>query len=77
MITVSGFNKWTVLTVNKISGRSVVRRWVVMAGFFFLGCALVAGVGLPLALELRSSHLLEARLQVVRRMLSEVPLIDG
>ncbi|XP_076238296.1 dipeptidase 1 [Calliopsis andreniformis] len=59
------------------SGRSVLRRWIVMAGFFFLGCALIAGVGLPLALELRSSHLLEARLQVVRRMLSEIPLIDG
>ncbi|CAK9827946.1 Dipeptidase 1 [Anthophora retusa] len=59
------------------SGRSVVRKWIVMAGFFFLGCALVVGVGLPLALELRSSHLLEARLQVVRRMLSEIPLIDG
>ncbi|KAG5317952.1 DPEP1 Dipeptidase, partial [Acromyrmex heyeri] len=56
---------------------SAVRRWMVMTGFFFLGCALVAGVGLPLALELRSSHLLEARLQVVRRMLSEIPLIDG
>lgn len=64
-------------TVSHIVGRSVVRRWVVMTGFFFLGCALVAGVGLPLALELRSSHLLEARLQVVRRMLSEIPLIDG
>ncbi|XP_020290063.1 dipeptidase 1-like isoform X2 [Pseudomyrmex gracilis] len=59
------------------SRQSVVRRWAVMIGIFFLGCALVAGVGLPLALELRSSHLLEARLQVVRRMLSEVPLIDG
>ncbi|XP_033304228.1 dipeptidase 1-like isoform X1 [Bombus vosnesenskii] len=57
--------------------RNVLRKWIVMIGFFFLGCALVAGVGLPLALELRSSHLLEARLQVVRRMLSEVPLIDG
>ncbi|XP_076173276.1 dipeptidase 1 [Ptiloglossa arizonensis] len=59
------------------NGRSMLRKWIVMAGFFFLGCALVAGVGLPLALELRSSHLLEARLQVVRRMLSEIPLIDG
>jgi hypothetical protein len=30
-----------------------------------------------LALELRSSRLLEARLQVVRRILKEVPLVDG
>ncbi|XP_076764529.1 dipeptidase 1 isoform X1 [Xylocopa sonorina] len=62
---------------SRKSERSVLRKWIVMAGFFFLGCALIAGVGLPLALELRSSHLLEARLQVVRRMLSEIPLIDG
>ncbi|CAL7944085.1 unnamed protein product [Xylocopa violacea] len=62
---------------SRESERSVLRKWIVMAGFFFLGCALIAGVGLPLALELRSSHLLEARLQVVRRMLSEIPLIDG
>ncbi|XP_029047804.1 dipeptidase 1-like [Osmia bicornis bicornis] len=61
----------------KERGRSMLRKWIVMTGFFFLGCALVAGIGLPLALELRSSHLLEARLQVVRRMLSEIPLIDG
>ncbi|KAK2581982.1 hypothetical protein KPH14_002421, partial [Odynerus spinipes] len=63
--------------VSRPNERSIGRKWIVMAGFFFLGCALVAGVGLPLALELRSSHLLEARLQVVRKMLSEVPLIDG
>ncbi|XP_015173860.1 PREDICTED: dipeptidase 1-like [Polistes dominula] len=62
---------------SRENGRNMRRKWIVMAGFFFLGCALVASVGLPLALELRSSHLLEARLQVVRRMLSEVPLIDG
>ncbi|XP_043284766.1 dipeptidase 1-like [Venturia canescens] len=64
-------------TVNRETVRSLGRRWLVMIGLFFLGCALVAGVGLPLALELRSSHLLEARLQVVRRILSETPLIDG
>lgn len=50
---------------------------MMMIGSFFFGCALVAGLGLPLALQLRSSHLLQARLQVVRRMLSEIPLIDG
>ena len=53
------------------------RKCVMTFGAFFVGCALIAGVGLPLALELRSSHLLEARLQVVRRILSEIPLIDG
>ncbi|XP_012274229.1 dipeptidase 1 [Orussus abietinus] len=58
-------------------GRNLGRRCLVSVGLFFLGCALVAGVGLPLALELRSSHLLEARLQVVRRIVSDTPLIDG
>ncbi|XP_033207980.1 dipeptidase 1-like isoform X2 [Belonocnema kinseyi] len=57
--------------------RGVRRKCVMTFGAFFLGFALVAGVGLPLALELRSSRLLEARLQVVRRILSEVPLVDG
>lgn len=62
---------------HQITGESSGRKWTVTIGFFFLGCALIAGIGLPLALELRSSHFLEARLQVVRRILSEAPLIDG
>lgn len=53
------------------------RSWSVTLGLFLLGCALVAGIGLPLALELRSSNLLEARLRVVRKILSKTPLIDG
>ncbi|XP_015587970.1 dipeptidase 1 [Cephus cinctus] len=62
---------------SRESRRRTRRKWTVMVALFFLGCALIVGVGLPLALELRSSHLLEARLQVVRRILSETPLIDG
>ncbi|XP_066584333.1 dipeptidase 1-like [Prorops nasuta] len=62
---------------SRESGRNVGKKWAVVLGLLLLGCALVAGVGLPLALELRSSHLLQARLQVVRKMLSEAPLIDG
>ncbi|XP_058807282.1 dipeptidase 1-like [Phymastichus coffea] len=46
-------------------------------GLVLLVCALIAGIGLPLALELRSSNLLEARLRVVRKILSKTPLIDG
>lgn len=53
------------------------RSWSVTLGLFLLACALVAGIGLPLALELRSSNLLEARLRVVRKILSKTPLIDG
>ncbi|XP_051163752.1 dipeptidase 1-like [Leptopilina boulardi] len=69
------------LEKNKVAPRekrrSVGRKCAMTFGVFLLGCALIAGVGLPLALELSSSHLLEARLQVVRRILSEIPLIDG
>ncbi|XP_063976310.1 dipeptidase 1-like [Diachasmimorpha longicaudata] len=57
--------------------RSGCRKWLVTCGVLLLGCALITAVGLPIALELRGSHLLEARLQVVRRILSETPLIDG
>ncbi|XP_015519657.1 dipeptidase 1 [Neodiprion pinetum] len=62
---------------SREDGTKLGKRWFVILGLLFLGCALVAGVGLPLALELRSSHLLEARLLVVKRILSEMPLIDG
>ncbi|KAJ8866685.1 hypothetical protein PR048_032546 [Dryococelus australis] len=53
------------------------RQWVAVCGLLVVAAALGVGVGVPLALELRSSRLLEARLQVVRRILREVPLVDG
>ncbi|XP_012269263.1 dipeptidase 1-like isoform X2 [Athalia rosae] len=62
---------------SRENGNGLGKRWLIILGLLFLGCAIVAGVGLPLALELRSSHLLEARLLVVKRILSETPLIDG
>jgi membrane dipeptidase len=48
-----------------------------VCGLLIVAAALGVGVGVPLALELRSSRLLEARLQVVKRILKEVPLVDG
>uniref|UniRef100_A0A1I8NGK3 Dipeptidase n=1 Tax=Musca domestica TaxID=7370 RepID=A0A1I8NGK3_MUSDO len=39
-------------------------------------CIAMAG-GIPLALQLRQSSLLEARLAFIRRLLSEAPLIEG
>ncbi|XP_066995805.1 dipeptidase 1 isoform X2 [Anabrus simplex] len=53
------------------------KQWVAVCGLLIVAAALGVGVGVPLALELRSSRLLEARLQVVRRILREVPLVDG
>ncbi|XP_049809601.1 dipeptidase 1-like [Schistocerca nitens] len=53
------------------------KQWLALCGLLIVAAALGVGVGVPLALELRSSRLLEARLQVVRRILREVPLIDG
>lgn len=41
-----------------------------------LVCIAMAG-GIPLALQLRSSSLLEARLAFIRRLLTESPLIEG
>ncbi|XP_069701400.1 dipeptidase 1-like isoform X2 [Periplaneta americana] len=53
------------------------KQWLAVCGLLIVAAALGVGVGVPLALELRSSRLLEARLQVVRRILKEVPLVDG
>ena len=53
------------------------KQWLAVCGLLIVAAALDVGVGVPLALELRSSRLLEARLQVVRRILKEVPLVDG
>ncbi|XP_055385136.1 dipeptidase 1 [Condylostylus longicornis] len=41
-----------------------------------LVCICLAG-GIPLALQLRASSLLEARLSFIRRLLSETPLVEG
>ncbi|KAF7996612.1 hypothetical protein HCN44_002258 [Aphidius gifuensis] len=74
--TATTFNNDKVYKTRE-ENKSTTRHWFVMCGVFFFGCILIGGIGLPLALELRSSHLLEARLQVVKRILSETPLIDG
>ncbi|XP_031787420.1 dipeptidase 1 isoform X1 [Nasonia vitripennis] len=66
-------------TTPGVEGRkgAAGKSWAVTIGVFLLACALIAGIGLPLALELRSSNLLEARLRVVKKILSKTPLIDG
>jgi len=53
------------------------RQKLIVGSIIFLCLALLLGVGLPFALDLRASRLLEARLQVVRRILSDAPLVDG
>ena len=53
------------------------RQKLIVGSIIFLCLALLLGVGLPFALDLRASRLLEARLQVVQRILSDVPLVDG
>uniref|UniRef100_A0A0A1XRH7 Dipeptidase n=1 Tax=Zeugodacus cucurbitae TaxID=28588 RepID=A0A0A1XRH7_ZEUCU len=51
------------------------RRLIVVLGIMLV-CIAMAG-GIPLALQLRSSSLLEARLAFIRRLLTESPLIEG
>jgi hypothetical protein len=53
------------------------RQRLIVGGVTVLALALLFGIGVPFALDLRASRLLEARLQVVRRILKEAPLIDG
>lgn len=45
-----------------------------VAGILLL---LLIGAGVPFALQLRSSSLLEARLTFIKRLLSEIPLVEG
>ncbi|CAB3372916.1 Hypothetical predicted protein [Cloeon dipterum] len=53
------------------------RQKLIVGSIIFVCLALFLGVGLPFALDLRASRLLEARLQVVQRILSDAPLVDG
>ncbi|XP_068142331.1 dipeptidase 3 [Drosophila tropicalis] len=56
-------------------GQSRGRKILLGAGLVLI-CIAMAG-GIPLALQLRSSSLLEARLAFIRRLLTESPLIEG
>ncbi|EDW69952.2 dipeptidase 3 [Drosophila virilis] len=56
-------------------GRSRSRK-ILVGVCLVLVCIAMAG-GIPLALQLRSSSLLEARLAFIRRLLTESPLIEG
>lgn len=55
--------------------KSRSKRLLIVLGIM-LACIAMAG-GIPLALQLRQSSLLEARLAFIRRLLSEAPLIEG
>lgn len=55
--------------------KSRSKRILIVLGIM-LTCIAMAG-GIPLALQLRQSSLLEARLAFIRRLLSEAPLIEG
>ncbi|XP_037828000.1 dipeptidase 3 [Lucilia sericata] len=55
--------------------KSRSKRILIVLGVM-LACIAMAG-GIPLALQLRQSSLLEARLAFIRRLLSEAPLIEG
>ncbi|ALC44631.1 CG5282 [Drosophila busckii] len=56
-------------------GRSRGRK-IIIGVCLVLVCIAMAG-GIPLALQLRASSLLEARLAFIRRLLTESPLIEG
>ncbi|GLV45899.1 uncharacterized protein CBL_11696 [Carabus blaptoides fortunei] len=53
------------------------RKRMATIGSVFLVVALLTGLIVPFALQLRSSSLLEARLAFIRRVLLETPLVDG
>jgi hypothetical protein len=51
------------------------RHWLAVLLVLILAAA--AGVGVPLALRVQAGASLEERLEAARRLLAEVPLIDG
>uniref|UniRef100_A0A1B0BPL8 Dipeptidase n=1 Tax=Glossina palpalis gambiensis TaxID=67801 RepID=A0A1B0BPL8_9MUSC len=57
------------------ASKSRCRRILVVMGIMVLCIAMAAGI--PLALQLRQSSLLEARLAFIRRLLTEAPLIES
>lgn len=69
----SGMDSPTDSEVKK--SRSKRQRLLIVLAIM-LACILMAG-GIPLALQLRQSSLLEARLAFIRRLLSESPLIES
>ncbi|XP_037953182.1 dipeptidase 3-like [Teleopsis dalmanni] len=63
------------MLVDHTRTTSRCRKVVIVLGLVLV-CFAMAG-GIPLALQLRSSSLLEARLSFIRRLLTETPLIEG
>jgi len=54
-----------------------LRQICVVCGFLIVACALGVGVGVPIALEMQSQESTGLKVDGVRKLLSEVPLIDG
>lgn len=53
------------------------RHWLAIFIVLVLAAAAGVGVGVPLALRVQAGASLEERLEAARRILQEVPLIDG
>lgn len=62
--------------IAAIEPQSTKSRKIAIAVGILLICLALAG-GIPLALQLRSSSLLEARIAFIRRLLKESPLVEG
>ena len=54
-----------------------LRQICVVCGFLIVAAALGVGVGVPIALEMQSQRMNGFRHDLVRKLLAEVPLIDG
>jgi hypothetical protein len=53
------------------------RVWFLCSGVVIVGAALCLAIGVPIALEMRSQQRGGFRHDIVRKLLAEVPLIDG
>lgn len=54
-----------------------LRQICIVCGFLIVAAALGVGVGVPIALEMQSQNKNGLKADTVRKILSEIPLVDG
>lgn len=74
--SISSYKKEQNMDMQPNGTESSKGRKILVGIVIILVCIAMAG-GIPLALQLRTSSLLEARLAFIRRLLTETPLIEG
>lgn len=76
--SVLSFHRETSQGLSFLTGYGLdLRQICVVCGFLIVACALGVGVGVPIALEIQNQQRPPEEGDLVRKLLAEVPLIDG